>query len=110
MKRIFSIVTLLFTMSFSNGLFAQAKTITISGKVISFEESLALEGVSISVKGTKNNTGTQADGTFSLAVTGEHTVLVFELKDYETQEVTLNGKREYDIVLKRVNGTAALGH
>ena len=86
--------------------YGQAKTVTIHGKVISFEESLPLEGVSIHVKGTTFYTGTQADGTFSLDVKSDGKLLVLELNEYETAEVALDGKSEYDIVLKRADTSA----
>lgn len=82
---------------------AQTKAINISGKIISFEESFPIEGVSIVVKGTKNATGTQADGTFSLSVLPTDKILVISLSGYETQEVKITGSRQYDIVLRRKN-------
>lgn len=84
----------------------QAKTFTIHGKVTSFEESLALEGVSIYIKGTKYYTGTQADGTFSLDVSSDQKALVFELKEYETTELPISEKKEYNVVLKRLQPAA----
>ena len=85
---------------------AQQKTITISGKVTSFEESLPLEGVSIVVKGSDNNTGTQADGTFSMVVSPGEKLLV-SLAGYERKELVLTNAKNYDIVLKRVNTVSA---
>ena len=84
---------------------AQTKNFTINGKVISFEESLGLEGVSINVKGTDKNSGTQADGTFSIALAPEDKILVFKLDGYQTEEVSISSQKSYDIVLKR-NGYA----
>lgn len=103
MIRNISITMILFLSLLAFNASAQTKSFTISGSVTSFEESLALEGVSIVVKGTKNFSGTQADGSFSIDVTPEDNVLIFELQDYETQEVKIEGKKQYDIVLKRSN-------
>jgi TonB-dependent starch-binding outer membrane protein SusC len=108
MKRNISIVMALLLLLFGSNVIAQTKTFTISGKVTSFEESLALEGVSILVKGTKNLTGTQADGTFSIDVSPGNKVLIFELKDYETQEVSIKGKEQYDVILKRKANSAQI--
>ena len=80
---------------------AQPKTVVINGRITSFEESLPLEGASIQVKNGSNSTGTQADGSFSLAVLPEEKVLVISLQGYEKKEITLTKAREYDIVLKR---------
>lgn len=87
---------------------AQTTSFTINGRVTSFEESLALEGVTIHVKGSGNYTGTLPDGRFSLDITDESKILVLELKEYETAEVPIDGKKELDIVLKRSEGHAYL--
>ena len=101
MKKLVS-MTLIFLTSL-NYFFAHAQTkdVVISGKVISFEESLGLEGVSINVKGTDRNTGTQADGTFTILVSPENKILVVRLEGYRTEEVTISSQKTYDIVLKR---------
>jgi hypothetical protein len=59
MKRTFSILAALLLSLFGHNAIAQTKVFTISGKVISFEESFALEGVSIGIKGTNKYTVTQ---------------------------------------------------
>ena len=110
MKRKFSMAIVLLLSLFGSSTMAQQKFIKVSGKVTSFEESLALEGVSIYVKGTKNYTGTQADGTFSIDVSPDHQVLVFELKDYETTELIVSGGKEYDVALKRNAGNAQVSN
>jgi hypothetical protein len=80
---------------------AQDKNSIVNGKVISFEESFPLEGVGIVVKGTKNATGTQTDGTFTLSVSPEDKILVISFDGYETQELKITSSRDYEIVLKR---------
>jgi hypothetical protein len=85
----------------ATGTMTQSDTVLISGKVSNFEESFPLEGVSVLVKGTKNSTGTQADGTFSLSVSTDNKVLVISLAGYETQEVKITTETYYDIILKR---------
>jgi hypothetical protein len=82
---------------------AQNKIVTLSGKVISFEESLGLEGVAITVKGTKKNSGTQSDGTYTILVSPEDKILVFTLEGYETEELSIPSKKGYDVTLKRNN-------
>ena len=84
---------------------ANSSSIIISGKVTSFEESLGLEGVLISVKSTDKSTGTQADGTFNISVSPDDKMLVFKLDGYQTEEITISPKRNYDIILKR-NGNS----
>jgi hypothetical protein len=72
MKTYYSFVIVLILAFFYSNTIAQAASTTISGRVISFEESTAIEGVNILVKGTNNYTGTQADGTFSIDVSREN--------------------------------------
>ena len=108
MKRTFSILAFLMISLFGSNAMAQSKVFTISGKVISSEESFALEGVSIIIKGTNKYTGTQADGTFSIDVSDENKILIFELKEYETQEISITGKKEYNVVLIRKGNSAHL--
>jgi len=108
MKTTFLILAFLLISLFVSNAMAQSKTFTISGKVISSEESFALEGVSIVIKGTNKYTGTQADGTFSIDVSDENKILIFELKEYETQEITIAGKKEYNVVLIRKGNSTHL--
>lgn len=92
----------IFLVLMSAGGTAQSDTVLISGRVTNFEESFPLEGAGISVKGTRNNTGTQADGTFSLSVSVEDKILTISLDGYETQEVKITTETTYyEIVLKR---------
>jgi hypothetical protein len=106
MKRTFSILAFVLMSLFGGNAAAQSKVFTISGKVISSEESFALEGVSIIIKGSSKYTGTQADGTFSIDVSDENKILIFELKEYETQEISITDKKEYNVVLIRKGNSA----
>jgi TonB-dependent starch-binding outer membrane protein SusC len=101
MKSMHSFVLLLLLVVITSAATARFKLHTIHGRVTSFEESLAIEGVSVKIKGTQYVTGTQADGTFSLDVADEKQVLVFESSEYETQEIPVGTKKEFNIVLKR---------
>ena len=85
---------------------AQSNTVTINGRITSFEESLPLEGVIVQAKDSKAATGTMADGSFSLPVSTAEKTLVVSLPGYEKKEIPVTGKRKYDIVLKRVNNIA----
>ena len=83
---------------------AQAKRVTINGKITSFEESLPLEGVSVAVKGDSVSTGTQSDGSFTLPLTPGKKLLLISFAGYEKQEVPVTNAVEYNIVLKRGSG------
>jgi hypothetical protein len=107
MKRLFFSLLILFVAGQSNTAFAQTSK-KIQGKVITFEESFPLEGVSVSVKGSKNATGTQPDGTFNLEIKPADSILVFSQEGYETQEIKISPlQTEYNIVLKS-SGTIAV--
>ena len=101
MKNAVRILFLSVSLSYAFPVLAQSKTVVINGRITSFEESLPLEGASIQVKNSSNATGTQADGSFSLAVLPEEKVLVISLQGYVKKEITLTKAREYDIVLQR---------
>ena len=73
----------------------------VKGRVVSFEDSLPLEGVRIYVKGSNINTSSSSNGSFSLDVPDNNRVLVFQLKDYETQELSIGTSNQIEVVLKR---------
>ena len=87
---------------------AQTKAFTVSGKVTSFEESLALEGVNVRVKGTSISTNTLTDGTFSIDVPAGNPILIFELDGYEKQEVNIRNKKKIEVVLQRSDDNAGI--
>ena len=66
--------------------------IVINGKVIAGESSSPLEGAGILVKGTKNITGTQVDGTFTLLIRPGDKVLVITAEGYKPQEVPIRSE------------------
>lgn len=81
---------------------AQVPTRTVSGKVVGFDDSLPIEGVTVAVRGTHTTTGTQADGSFYIRVHApEDSVLVFSASGYQTQEVKLTNRNDYDVALAR---------
>lgn len=79
---------------------SRAQSRVISGVVTSRDESRALEGVAVSVKGTTKTSGTQADGIYYIRVETTDSVLVFTLPGYETGELKLAGGNEYNIALR----------
>ncbi|MEV4885318.1 TonB-dependent receptor [Chitinophaga ginsengisegetis] len=73
--------------------------ITISGK-ISDEKGSPLPGVSIRVKGTSLGITTDSQGSFSLAVPDNNSILVCSYVGFESKEVSVNGQSSINIVLK----------
>lgn len=76
------------------------KQTIISGIVKSSDDSSPLEGATITVKGTKNVTGTMPDGAFSLLVSRNDTVMIASLNGFETLEIKITKESFYEIILK----------
>ncbi len=91
--------------------FAQQKTVT--GKVLD-AEGKPLQGVNVGVKGTTTNTQTTADGSFSIVVPSNQSVLKFSSVDmlYEEQTVgtrtTITVKMEKNT--KMMNDVVVVGY
>ncbi len=83
MKKLFFILTLIFTVS------STAQEIKVSG-VVSDDSNAPLAGASVLVKGTQNGVSTDFDGKFSIdAKTGD--VLLVSYIGFETQSITVTG-------------------
>ncbi|SDB63270.1 iron complex outermembrane recepter protein [Flavobacteriaceae bacterium MAR_2010_188] len=74
-------------------IYAQTVTGTVS------DETGALPGVNIVVKGTTTGTQTDFDGNYSLEVGSSDAVLVFSFLGYTTQEVAVNGRSNINVTL-----------
>lgn len=71
----------------------------VSGTVTS-QKGETMPGVNIIQKGTTNGTTTDADGRYSLTLSGDAgAVLVFSFIGYTTQELSVNGRSVIDITL-----------
>ncbi|WP_448634783.1 carboxypeptidase-like regulatory domain-containing protein [Pedobacter panaciterrae] len=100
MKKLKYLLTLFFL--FPLILLAQ-QSVTISGKVTDAAGGLGIPGVSVRVKGTNNGTLTNSDGTFSLNVPGPDSYIQFTSVGFAPQEIQVNNKREFQIILKQDN-------
>ena len=92
------IVCVFFLASISFLTNAQDRTIT--GKVTDSEKGESLPGVNIIVKGTTQGTTTDADGAFSISVSGNNTVLIFSFIGYLPKEVEVGTQSAMDIKLE----------
>ncbi|MCS6968916.1 MAG: TonB-dependent receptor [Cytophagales bacterium] len=92
-----AVVTLLLYVLGTSVLYAQTRT--IKGKVISGEDDNPLPGVNITLKGTNTGTITDAEGNFSISVSGDNPVLVFSYVGFVTQEVSVADKDNVEIRL-----------
>lgn len=98
-NRLKGFLTLLFLavyMTFSNGIYAQQKS--IQGKITDVGGD-PLPGVSISVEGTTYGTVTNLDGEFQLDVPSEG-VLVFSFIGMLTQKMEIGDQTTFNVILK----------
>ncbi len=97
-KRLLMLLFLGLSLLVSPHLYAQNST--VSGRVVSSENSQPLIGVSVNVKGTDRGTQTDVEGAFSLRAS-EGDVLVVRYLGFETREVTVgNAAAALEIALK----------
>ncbi|WP_200977644.1 TonB-dependent receptor [Echinicola sp. 20G] len=90
------IITLCLMTFFSLGsLYAQ---VNIEG-VITGDEGVPLEGVSVVEKGTNNWDISDASGRYSLSV-GENATLVFTLLGYGPRELSIEGRSNFDVQME----------
>src|SRR5690349_14468551 len=64
---------------------------TVTGKVTSLEDNAGIPGVNVVEKGTTNGTVTDIDGTYSISVS-ENATLVFSFVGFSTQEVAVGNQ------------------
>lgn len=99
------VLLLLLSLFITTGLKAQqpvADRDQISGKVTD-ETGVGLPGVSVALKGTQQGTSSDANGNYSLALSGDafrNGILVFSFIGYAGQEVPIAGQRTIDLSLK----------
>tara|TARA_R110002020_G_scaffold117986_1_gene269613 strand:+ start:558 stop:1442 length:885 start_codon:yes stop_codon:yes gene_type:complete len=77
--------------------FGLAEAQTVTGNVS--DDSGALPGATVVVKGTTNGTQTDFDGNYTLGDVGEDATLVFSYIGYESQEQKVNGRTTIDVTL-----------
>ena len=78
------------------GAFAQ---ITITGKVINEEDGLAMPGVSVVVKGTTTGMATDTDGSFTLNVPNDATIVV-SFMGFKSVELLVGTQTQFDVTLQ----------
>lgn len=72
--------------------------IKIIGKITG-DNNLPLEAVSVTVKGTKLGTSSNADGSFTITVAEQGLTLVFSSIGYETKEVKVGSSTDINVIL-----------
>jgi TonB-linked SusC/RagA family outer membrane protein len=94
------VCSLLLLLMFSKGAFSQKLQIT--GKVTNKSSGMPIEGVSVTLKGARGGTATDAQGNYSIAVNGS-AVLRFTFVGYATKEVAIAGAGAYNVELEAEN-------
>lgn len=82
---------------FSDQVFGQERVVT--GKVTSQEDGSPIPGANVLVKGSSSGTATDADGNYSISITGDNTVLVFSFLGYQSAEVQVGSRTSVDVQL-----------
>lgn len=89
---------------FEEGLEDNRFALTVNGKVVD-EKGTPLNAVSIVEKGTNNATSSKADGSFSITVANENSVLVISHVGYNQMELAVKGSQTLLIKLLLVSQT-----
>lgn len=77
---------------------------SVRGKVTDASDGMGIPGVSVSVKGQTGNTvATNNDGTFTINVPSNNSVLVFSYIGYATKEVTVGNQVTINVGLSSSN-------
>ncbi|MEP4946177.1 MAG: SusC/RagA family TonB-linked outer membrane protein [Flavobacteriaceae bacterium] len=70
---------------------------TITGTIISSDDSSPLPGVNVIVKGTTNGTVTDFDGNYSITVSSSNSILEFSSIGFATQEIAVGANSTIDV-------------
>ncbi|MCK6610328.1 MAG: TonB-dependent receptor [Bacteroidia bacterium] len=98
-KKLLSTLLMLFVFG---SLFAQQKV--IKGTVSDSKDGSRLPGVRVTLKGTKKEAATDANGQFSISYQeGESNALLFSYIGYKKEEVAINGQSNLEVKLKESN-------
>ncbi|MBN2890786.1 MAG: von Willebrand factor type A domain-containing protein [Bacteroidales bacterium] len=99
MKR-FLLILLVLLPSF---LFSQITDITISGKVTSKADGIAIPGVLVVAKGTTYGSYTDIGGNYSIVIPPESKVLVFSLPGLKTHEEEIKNRTHINVAMESDN-------
>jgi len=75
---------------------------TITGRITDAASGNPLAGATVSVKNTKRNTTSDANGNFSIAVVDDKSILVISFVGYTAQQVAISGKTSVEIKLDAI--------
>ncbi len=96
MKRI--LLVMMFSTMLGTLVWAQSRQ--VQGTVVSAEDNQPLPGVNILVQGTTKGAVTDANGSFSIELTGSENTLVFSFIGYKSQTVEVGSQTQVSIILE----------
>ncbi len=100
------VLLLISTMAWSQGR-------TVTGRVTSVEDGAGIPGVNVVEKGTSNGTATDVDGSYSINV-GENATLVFSFVGYAVQEIAVGTQSTINVELspdvRALNEVVVIGY
>lgn len=87
---------------------------TVSGRVLSSDDTAGLPGVNVSVKGTARGTVTDSKGEYRIAVPNNEAVLVFSSVGFVSQEVIVGSQSTINLTLgaddRSLNEVVVIGY
>lgn len=93
---------------------ASAQDRNVTGTIISTEDNTALPGVTVLLKNTNTGTTTDANGKYSINVTGANPTLVISAVGFTTQEIAVGNRSVIDVNLgvdlKTLNEVVVTGY
>ena len=72
---------------------------TITGQVTSKADNSGMPGVNVVLKGTQKGTSTDAEGRYSIEISGDNPVLIFSFVGYEASETSVGNRSVVDVSL-----------
>ena len=97
-KRFKKAFLLILGFFFALNLSAQERN--IKGNVTSSEDGMALPGVNVIVKGTKNGASTDFDGNYTIKVNSDNAILVFSYVGFKAKEVSVTSTTSINVSLE----------
>lgn len=93
-------VSLILMGTFQISAFASPPPHEVKGRVTG-ADGIALQGVSVTIFGTKKGSTTNGDGRYTITVPDEKTVLEFSSVGFETRKMTVGNQSEINISLEK---------
>ena len=76
-----------------------AQSQTVNGRITSSDDGMPLPGVTVLLKGSQTGTASDSEGRFKITVPSGDAVLIFSFIGYRAQEIPVNNRSEFDVVL-----------